>query len=44
LSLVLLFSTSGNVCILFGLRKKKKSLNETKPKDPIFVLASIAVQ
>lgn len=34
----------GNVCILFGLRKKKKSLNETKPKDPIFVLASIAVQ
>lgn len=36
-------STSGNFCILFSLKRKKKiSLNETKPKEPIFDLGSLA--
>lgn len=38
------FSTSGNFCILFNLKRKEKkiSLNETKPKEPIFDLGSLA--
>lgn len=37
------FSTFGNFCILFSLKKRKeKSLNKTKPKEPIFDLGSLA--